>query len=76
MKVNDPKKVDPTEFSGNHQLHLTRMRVLDNYEVEHAGRRLKGGRTITSNLNLSKSSKRLKLIEQEQLVLEQRANQL
>lgn len=55
-KVNDPKKVDPTEFSGRHQLHLTRLRVLDQYEVEHAGRKLSGGRTITSELNLSKTS--------------------
>lgn len=55
-KVNDPKKVDPTEFSGRHQLHLTRLRVLDKYEVEHAGRKLSGGRIITSELNLSKTS--------------------
>jgi hypothetical protein len=40
------KKADPEAFTGRPQLHLSRMRVQESYEVRHNGRVLKGGRVI------------------------------
>ena len=40
----EPSKVDPPEFANNPQLHLTRLRTKDSYEVKSGKRVLKGGR--------------------------------